>query len=61
LRSSELWISRLPDDTNVIEVAGEDRRTHTFVLLVESKEFPDIPEGKLIPFIVPRFTRRRQP
>jgi hypothetical protein len=44
---------------HVIGVLEEDRRTHTFVLVVESGVFPAVPEGKLIPFIEPRFTRRR--
>jgi hypothetical protein len=58
LRSNEVWSSRLPADTNVVEVLEEDRMHHSFILLVESKEFPVIPEGKLIPFIEARFTRR---
>lgn len=61
LRSNEVWSSRLPADTNVIEVLEEERKTHSFILLIESKDFPVIPEGRLIPFIEARFTRRTRP
>jgi hypothetical protein len=61
LRSNEVWSSRLPPDTNVLEVLEEDRKHHSFILLIESKEFPTIPEGKLIPFIEARFARRQRP
>ena len=61
LRSNEAWESRLPADANVIEIQEEDRMHHCFVFLVESQEFPAIPEGKLIPFIEPKFRRRQRP
>jgi hypothetical protein len=59
LRSNEVWSSRLPADVNVIEVLEEDRKHHAFIFLVESKEFPIIPEGKLVPYVEARFTRRK--
>jgi hypothetical protein len=59
LRDCEPWKSRLPPDTNVLEVLGEDRRTHSFVFLIESRELPTVPEGKLIPFVELKNARRR--
>jgi hypothetical protein len=56
LRDSELRESSLPGDVNVIGIAGEDR--DSFVLLVESSEFPPVGEGQLIPFIEPVFARK---
>jgi hypothetical protein len=58
LRDSALWASSLPDDANVIGVAGEDPRSQTFVLLIESDEFPAIAEGDLIPFIEVQFASK---
>ena len=42
LRDCELWSSSLPDDVNMIGVAGEDPDSQSFVLIVESDEFPAI-------------------
>ena len=59
LRDSELWASTLPDDANVIGVAGEDPRAQAFVLLIESDQFAAIAEGELIPFIEVQFALKK--
>ena len=71
LRDSELWASSLPDDVHVVGVADADDdrvvvvtdahrgiRPGSFALLVESKEFPAIAEGQLVPFIAATFRRK---
>ena len=58
LRNSELWYSSLPDDVDVIGIAGEDLDSNTFVLLVKSEQFPVFGEGELIPFVEPLFRRK---
>jgi hypothetical protein len=58
LRDSELWESSLPGDVHVVGVAGEDRDPPSFVLVVESDEFPTVPEGQLIPYLEAVFTRK---
>ena len=59
LRNSELWDSSLPDDVEVIGIAGERIiGEHEFVLLVKSEQFPVIGEGQLIPFVEPVFRRK---
>ncbi len=56
-RSNELWTSTLPDDVNVVAIAGEDQEPQAFVLLVESQEFSPVAEGQLIPYVEPTFRR----
>jgi hypothetical protein len=59
LRDSELWASTLPDDSNVIGIAGEDPQAQAFVLPIESDEFPAIAEGELIPFVEVQFALKK--